>query len=556
MSANPNEDGAAATVLVLDDNETNRYIVGSWLRRAGHTVVEAADGTQGLALLAAAADDELPELAVVDVRLPDMSGFEVCEQIKADPRTASLPVIHVSATAIEVADRTQGLHRGADAYLAEPIAPAELLATVTAALRYARARRRAERLAARVATLNRSTLTVYGVTGGEAFTSAAATGAADLMSSPAVALALSPDGAAVHVAVVARTPGPSSAAAGGAGAPRPVRLGSAGAGLLDLLADHALGDATGTETALVSGAEWRALTGREAGAAVDVFPGGVALTVARTKQGRPPVVLAVDAGALAGPDDGGLLSQLAQACALALEAMRSHSEEHALVLTLQRTFLPDRLPEVPGVEMAVRYEPAADHSAIGGDFYEAIETPAGLLLAVGDVAGHSLAAAVVMGEVRHALRAYAIEGHDPQTLLCRLDALLVRLRPSVTVTVCLVLVEPGGRRIQVANAGHLPPLLRHPDGSTRYLTEHGILLGLDHPHPPAVAHPVPAGSTLLLLTDGLVEVPGENLDRGLAGLSRALSTGPQELDELCDFLLKEFGTARTDDIALLAARLR
>lgn len=122
------------------------------------------------------------------------------------------------------------------------------------------------------------------------------------------------------------------------------------------------------------------------------------------------------------------------------------------MLALQRTFLPDRLPAVPGVDMAVRYEPAADHAEIGGDFYEAIETPAGLLLAIGDVAGHSLKAAMIMGEVRHALRAYAIEGHDPQTLLTRLDALLVRLRPSITVTVCLVLVEPGGRRMHVANA--------------------------------------------------------------------------------------------------------
>ncbi len=553
MTGGPAEDGTAATVLVLDDNDTNRYIVGSWLRRAGHTVVEAADGTEGLALLAAAAEDELPELAVVDVRLPDMSGFEVCERIKADPRTASIPVIHVSATAIEVADRTQGLHRGADAYLAEPIAPAELLATVTAALRYARARRRAERLAARVATLNRTTLSVYGAIGGEAFISAATAGAAALMSSPAVGLALSPDGHTLHLAVA--EPPRDRRGAATTRPDGPVRLERAEADLLDLLSDHALGDATGVGTAELSGAEWRALVCREDDALAGVLPDRVAVILARTKHGRPPIALAVDAGSLAGPDDHGLLSQLAQACALALEAMRSHSDEHALVLTLQRTFLPDRLPEVAGVEMAVRYEPAADRSEIGGDFYEAIDTPAGLLLAIGDVAGHSLQAAMVMGEVRHALRAYAIEGHPPQTLLHRLDSLLVRLRPAVTVTVCLVLVEPGGRRIQVANAGHMPPLLRHPDGSTRYLTEHGILLGLDLPHPPPVAHAVPAGSTLLLLTDGLVEVPGEDLDESLAELGRALSTAPQELEELCDFLLEGFGRARTDDIALLAARL-
>ncbi|MFE5210942.1 SpoIIE family protein phosphatase [Streptomyces sp. NPDC056600] len=539
--------------MVLDDNDTKRYIISSWLRRAGHTVVEAADGAEGLAVLASAADGELPELAVVDVRLPDMSGFEVCEQIKADPRTASLPVIHISATAIEVSDRAQGLHRGADAYLTEPIAPDELLATVTAALRYARARRRAERLAARVAALNSSTLAVYAARDGRAFTEAAAAGAATLMQSPAVAVALSPDNRVLHLASAGRTPEPGPAASDDA---PPVELSTPEPRLLDLLAGRMLGDGTGTATAVLPATEWRELVCREDGAEADVFTGDVALILARTKKGRPPLALAVDAGALAGVDDRELLSQLAQACALALEALRSRSEEHALVLTLQRTFLPDRLPEVPGVDLAVRYEPAADDSEIGGDFYEVIETPAGLLLAIGDVAGHSLQAAMIMGEVRHALRAYAIEGHDPRTLLDRLDALLTRLRPSITVTVCLVLVEPGARRVHVANAGHIPPLLRQPDGSTRYLTEHGPLLGLNLRHPPGVSHDVPEGSTLLLLTDGLVEVPGVDLTESLDELGATLAEAPREIEELCDVLLDRFGKGKTDDIALLAARLR
>ncbi|MGW1099104.1 SpoIIE family protein phosphatase [Streptomyces sp. NPDC002455] len=549
MSTHLHQDSAAAKVLVLDDNDTNRYIVSSWLRRAGHTVVEASDGTEGLSLLATAPDGDLPELAVVDVRLPDMSGFEVCEQIKADPRTASLPVIHVSATAIELSDRTQGLHRGADAYLTEPIAPDELLATVTAALRYARARRRAERLATRVAALNSSTLAVYAAKDGETFVAAAAAGAAALMESPAVAVGLSPDNRTLHLATAAVSPRPGDAEPSVTGVHE-------GSRLLDALTERALGERTGTETVLLSGADWRALTGHEGSGRADVFPEGVALTLARTKRGRPAVAFAVAATALAGADDRELLSQLAQACALALEALRTRSEEHALVLTLQRSFLPDRLPEVPGVDMAVRYEPAADDAEIGGDFYEAIETPAGLLLAIGDVAGHSLKAAMIMGEIRHALRAYAIEGHDPRSLLTNLDALLVRLRPSMTVTVCLVLVEPGGRRIQVANAGHIPPLLRHPDGSTRYLAEHGPLLGLNLPHPPAVSHDVPEGSTLLLLTDGLVEVPREDLDESLEALGSTLSRAPAEVEELCDHLLAMFGKGKTDDIALLAACLR
>ncbi|MFF5724495.1 SpoIIE family protein phosphatase [[Kitasatospora] papulosa] len=554
MSTHAHLDSAVAKVMVLDDNDTKRYIVGSWLRRAGHTVVEAADGAEGLALLAGASDADLPELAVVDVRLPDMSGFEVCEQIKADPRTASLPVIHVSASAVEVSDRAQGLHRGADAYLTEPIAPDELLATVTAALRYARARRRAERLARRVAALNSSTLAVYGARDGEAFTTAAAAGAAALMSSPAVAVSLSPDSRTLLLA--AAPPGPSGPTELLVVPEQPTAsVWQADPRVLDLLCETALGDGMGTDMVLLSGEQWKSLVAQDPSGRADVFPGRVGLVLARTKQGRPPVALAVDATTLAGVDDGELLSQLAQACALALEALRSQSEEHALVLTLQRTFLPDRLPQVPGVDMAVRYEPAADHAEIGGDFYEAIQTPDGLLLAIGDVAGHSLQAAMVMGEVRHALRAYAIEGHDPRTLLDRLDALLVRLRPSTTVTVCLVLVETGGRWIHVANAGHIPPLLRRTDGSTCYLTEHGPLLGLQLPHPPATCHDVAEGSTILLLTDGLIEIPGEDLDDSMEALSDTLRGAPQELGELCDVLLDTFGKGKTDDIALLAARL-
>lgn len=551
MSSYLRQDSAAAKVLLLDDNDTKRYIIGSWLRRAGHTVVEAADGAEGLALLAGAAEGELPELAVVDVKLPDMSGFEVCEQIKADPRTASLPVIHVSAAAVELSDRTQGLHRGADAYLTEPIAPDELLATVTAALRYARARRRAERLAARVSALNSSTLAVYAARDGKTFAEAAASGMATLMQSPAVAVALSPNNRTLHVAAVQGGHLPAAAPA--------VVVLQRESRLLDVLTDKVLGDGdgggTGTGTVMLSGADWRALFCDGDGGPADVFPGLIALILARTKKGRPPVAFAVDADALSGLDDRELFSQLAQACALALEALRSRSEEHALVLTLQRSFLPDRLPVVSGVDLAVRYEPAAHGSEIGGDFYEAIETPAGLLLAIGDVAGHSLEAAMIMGEVRHALRAYAMEGHDPRTLLDRLDALLVRLRPTITVTVCLVLVQPGGRRIEVANAGHIPPLLRNPDGSVRYLTEHGPLLGLDLPHPPAVCHDVRQGSTLLLLTDGLIEVPGEDLSDSLDSLGSTVSKAPAAIEDLCDALLDTFGRGKTDDIALLAARL-
>jgi CheY-like chemotaxis protein len=535
-------EGEPTTILVIDDNPATRYVIGTWLRRAGHTVLEAEDGTSGLAQLSGADGTPVPDLAIVDVRLPDMSGFEVCERIKGDPAHASLPVVHVSASAIAVRDRTQGLDRGADAYLTEPIDSGELLATVAAVLRYARARRRAERLAARVGVLNRATLAVYAATNGDSFALAAVDGAARLLDSAAAVAAEGPEG----TVLLAQATGPGAAP----------RVTTARRGLLERLAAGVLGARPGAAVRTVPHEEWKAAVSGT-GSGEEVLGGDVALAVARAKNGRPPLCLAVRADAVTGDEDRELLTQLASTGALALESLRTYSEEHSLALTLQRTFLPGRLPQPPGTELAVRYLPAASGSEIGGDFYEALETDAGLLLAVGDVAGHSLPAAVVMGELRHALRAYAVEGHTPDGVLLRLDALMSRLHPALTATLCLVLVEPGGRRLWVANAGHMPPLLRAPDGTTGYLAEHGPLLGVGAglPHPPPTPHEIAPGSILVLFTDGLIEVPGTDLSVSLERLRIAVGEGPAALEELHEHLLDVFGAGAGDDVAILSVRL-
>jgi CheY-like chemotaxis protein len=525
------KDTAPATILVIDDNDTNRYVLASWLRRSGHTVVEARDAGEGFAHLAA----EVPDIAIVDVRLPDMSGFEVSERIKQEPATAAVPVIQISAAAISPEDHAEGLRRGADAYLDQPVNPGELLATVTATLRYARARRRAERLATRLMTLNQATLEVYSAVGFHSFASAATGGAAALLDCEASGVFLSPQGQAFHSTVAGRR--------------APARAHPARPEMLERLALRPLGDGTGAALSTVPAAQWHAL-----------FPSGrtaadQALAVARTKRGRPPVCLAVPAAAVTGPDDEQLLQQLAHASALALEALRTYNEEHTLALALQRTFLPAELPAVRGVDLAFRYLPASQHAEIGGDFYEALETPHGLLLAIGDVAGHSLAAATIMGEVRHALRAYAIEGHRPHRILDRLETLLAASQPTVTVTLCLVLVEPGGRRLSVANAGHIPPLLIGPDGEARFHTPHGPLLGLRLPHPPPTTVATPPGTRLVLITDGLVEERHIDLGDSLDEFRKEVLTAPTSPEGLCDFLLKTYGEGKDDDIALVTATL-
>ncbi|AVH98954.1 hypothetical protein GCM10010497_28610 [Streptomyces cinereoruber] len=529
-------DHSPARVLVVDDNPTNRYVLRTTLSRAGHTVVEAEDGTGALALLKDA--DALPEVAVVDVRLPDMTGFEVCERIKADPATAALPVLHVSASAITVDDRTQGLNRGADAYLTEPIAPDELLATVTATLRYARARRRAERLADRLLHLNEATLLLYSADSAAGVARAAARGASIVLGAPAVAAIISPHGEPA-----------SAACAGTGGQASPDAVADVRLDARDLPPHHGLGDRTGTRLATVHARDWPGFPHGP------VSRGRLTVAVARAKPGRQPVCLAVPAEAVATPDDEQLLAQLAQACALALEALRSYTEEHDLALTLQRSFLPETLPDSRLADLAVRYLPASDHAEIGGDFYEALPTRGGLLLAVGDVAGHSLDAAMLMGQVRHALRAYAIEGHPPHGILGRLDHLLAAVGARLTLTLCIVFVDETTGLLHIANAGHLPPLLRTPDGSVRSLDEHGPLLGIGLPHPVSTEVAAPPGSILVMTTDGLVERRRENLEVSLERLESALGGLPADVERICDGLLEAFPPNGEDDIALMAVRL-
>ena len=543
MSQSEQSEDGPAVVLIIDDNRTNRYILANWLQRAGHTVLEAGDGLGGLALLDPDAAVR-PELAIVDVRLPDISGFEVSERIKADPRTAGVPVIHVSAIAIATADRIQGLHRGADAYLTEPIAPNELLATVTSALRYSRARMRAERLARRLATLNRATLDVYAAADPVALATAVARGARTLLEAPALAVSRAPDTDTVQLTHWDDVDGPV------------VR--HAVPALLEELATAVLGSRVGVGSAQYTVAQWAGLLERND--VRSIAPTGalsteVTVVAARTKRGRPPVCIALYTDRDTSAEDRDLVLQFTQASALALEALRSYVEEHILSVTLQRALLPRSLPEPDRIRLAMRYLPAMRGNEIGGDFYEAIETPAGLLLAVGDVVGHSLQAAVVMGELRHALRLYAVEGHPPRELLERLDALLEREWAGWTATVCLVLIDPDRTGISVANAGHLPPLLLDPRGEAAYLHEHGPMLGLGLPQPPSAVARIGAGTRLVLVTDGLVETRDTDLTTSLERL-RAVATGTAGgPDALCERLLEVLGSEQSDDIVLFAAEV-
>jgi integral membrane sensor domain MASE1/anti-sigma regulatory factor (Ser/Thr protein kinase) len=237
---------------------------------------------------------------------------------------------------------------------------------------------------------------------------------------------------------------------------------------------------------------------------------------------------------------------------------RKAEREHRIAETLQRGLLPDRLPEVPGIGLAARYVPAGAEMAVGGDWYDVVELPSGRIgLAIGDVAGHGPRAASTMGQLRMALRAYALEEPSPAEVVRRLDRLVSRLLMSEIVTLVYLVLDLDSGMVQFANAGHPPPLVVRAGDQISFLEDGlGPPLGCDDPGLPAEARfRLVPGSTLLLFTDGLVERRGTSIDEGLQRLATVAMDCGQDIEAFCDQLLCSMVEDDTaDDVALLVIR--
>jgi CheY-like chemotaxis protein len=506
------------TVMVVDDTPSKRYVLASWLRRGGYTVIEAATGASALERFAQGGID----LVVLDVRLPDLDGFDVAEQIKAHPVHGTTPVIHVSAAATHAVDRTHGLERGADAYLVEPIDPDEMLATVASILRYYQARLQAESLARRLADLVRVTASMGSATTQRRLLQAAASGGASVFGCPIVLITNDTDGARI----VATCSGP--------GEPVVVRP-----SMVDL-DEEPLGILTRDEPP----ERWTQLA----------FQEPVRVMTMRTRPDRPAIYTVIPISAIGEAPQ--MLTLFGQAVMAATDALRLFDEEHNLALTLQRSLLPGRLPAIPGFDIAVRYVPASRTAEIGGDFYEVVRIGERIAVAVGDVGGHSLHAATVMAELRHATRAYLAEGHEPATVVDRLNRLMIDLIPGEIATLCLLSVDAESGQVRLSNAGHPPPLVAGPKG-VRLVTDHGPLLGILIRPAKEIEFQLAEDETLVIYTDGLVERRDEGLDESVARLSAASQAVEPDLEEFASRLLEEVGPSEPgDDVALVVVRRR
>jgi PAS domain S-box-containing protein len=260
-----------------------------------------------------------------------------------------------------------------------------------------------------------------------------------------------------------------------------------------------------------------------------------------------------------GGEDLTLLRLAAERVGLAIAHARVYEREHRIAETLQRSLLPDRLPRLPGLEVAARYLPAASEAEVGGDWYDVIPMAGGAVgLVMGDVAGKGLAGASMVGRLRSALRAYALEGHDGARVVEQLNRLLwTEAEDSQMATMLYVIVDPAASAVHWVNAGHPAPLMI-AGGEPQFLAGAGsVPLGvLPFPTYEEVSARMDPGSTLLLYTDGLVERPGENIDEGMAELAARVREAPEDPDGLCDHLLATLVPAggAMDDVALLTLR--
>ncbi|WP_346346114.1 SpoIIE family protein phosphatase [Streptomyces sp. SID5789] len=260
------------------------------------------------------------------------------------------------------------------------------------------------------------------------------------------------------------------------------------------------------------------------------------------------------------PEERALLGMMAGLLGAAVDRVELSAEQREAARLLQRFLLPSRLPDLPRLTTAVRYRPADVASKVGGDWFDVFKaTDDRAVLVIGDVEGHAMESAAVMGQVRTAMASYAIEGHTPATMIDRTGRVLAELGTALTVTCCVVALDTVDGLAQVALAGHPAPLVRRPDGTVEALdAPANVPLGVPRIHPyEGREHTLAPGSVLMMYTNGLVasgSASPEACARGM--LDPGGDTAVSHLEDWADRIVAEVSTPqqRRDDAALLLAR--
>jgi PAS domain S-box-containing protein len=271
-------------------------------------------------------------------------------------------------------------------------------------------------------------------------------------------------------------------------------------------------------------------------------------------------LVAAGSGRHFGESDLALAEELAQQVAAVIDRARVYDREHEVARTLQGSLLPDRLPELPGITVAARYLPSTEGAKVGGDWYDVIPVAPGCVgLVVGDVVGHDLTAVTVMGQLRDALRAYALIDPNPASALRQLGAFTEKFGLERTATVLFGVLELPAGTLTLASAGHPPPLVVPTTAPAWFVDlDPGPLLGvapLDYPLCQVVLDP---GDLVVFYTDGLVEDRDTGVGPGMDWLLGAAAGAPRHADVVCEALMqpRSAGATRRDDVAILAVQRR
>ena len=257
------------------------------------------------------------------------------------------------------------------------------------------------------------------------------------------------------------------------------------------------------------------------------------------------------------PEETELLQLVGDRVALALH-VRLTDRSRVVIEAFQRTFLPEVLPYLPGIRVSTRYLPASSAVGVGGDWFDTFVLPSGeVVLVIGDVAGHGLPAASMMGKLRNALRAHALMGGTPADISARADEFHRYFGSGELVTLLVGILTPDLGTFRFVSAGHPPPLVVRPDGAT-YAFNEDPNPALGTPQPPSFSEQVVdvgRGTSILLYTDGLIERRGESIDVGLERLRSTAErivtarAGADAISELLDELVGD--RLPTDDVALM-----
>ena len=552
-----------ATLLLVDDRQANLTALEAALEPLGHHLISVRSGDQALIRLL----KEDVSVILLDVQMPGMDGLETARRIKERERTAEIPIVFLSAVSTQSGQILEGFSTGAVDYVTKPVDPALLRAKVQVFVdlaqknellrrqsdvltrrleeRYEQQTRHLRKLADAAIAIN-STLSL------EDMLKVINDSAREIIGAHEAETVITtrPD-----LGYPERSRSYSSKYRGWAAEGRHTDLSPIWSFVVD---DASVVRMTKKE--IENSLIVRGLSSIAPGH--PLLEGWLAVPlVSRDLQTLGLIQVADKVEGDFTADDEVVLLQLAQLAAVAIGNAERYAQEHMIAETLQRAMLPSALPRIRGLSLAARYVAGGGGTQVGGDWYDTVLMDDGrLMLAVGDVVGRGARAAAIMGQLRTAMRAYALQQLPATVLMRSLDLLLQNMAGDSLATAACAMLDPSDGSLELVLAGHPPPLVVDGEGRSRFLKAdpHSPMGVRDTPLYLSTFTRIEPGSTLFVFTDGLVESRSRPVGHGLEQLARTLAGvgHTMDVDELCDLVLDAMVEGSgDDDVALLGVRL-